>query len=138
LIQLWASKAHVAFFGIHNMKANRPKSYTLEPIQAPATQPTAERPVWIRLPPPGKHEFFTRLGRAHLSNLCAQNKIKSVSLREPHATRGIRLINLQSALDYIGKFDTGEYEAVPIDTRAPADSESKHAAAAGAGNEVTA
>jgi hypothetical protein len=68
---------------------------------ASASGGTAELPQWIRLPAPGACEPRTGLKRAVLTRLAVTGKVKSISLKEPGAKRGCRLINLPSLLEYL-------------------------------------
>ena len=58
-------------------------------------------PVWIRAPKQGGLDKYCGLTRSKLYELSGKNLIKSVSLREAHQIRGVRLFNLQSILIYI-------------------------------------
>ena len=74
----------------------------------------APMPTYIRLPKSGENEHFTGLKRDHISELCLGGKVRSKCLRKPGAKRHIRLVHLQSLLDYIdalpegGEFNPGE------------------------------
>ena len=68
----------------------------------------ADHPEWIRLPKPKGKCAYTGLSRSALNTLvtpCKDNDYKppvhSVSLRRRGTARGVRLISLQSLLDYI-------------------------------------
>ena len=58
-------------------------------------------PIWIRAPKQGGLDRYCGLSRSKLYQLSGKNLIKSVSLREAHQIRGVRLFNLQSILTYI-------------------------------------
>lgn len=69
---------------------------------------SADHPEWIRLPRPKSKCVYTGLSRSALNTLinpCEANDFKppvhSVSLRRRGTARGVRLISLQSLLDYI-------------------------------------
>ena len=57
--------------------------------------------VWIRAPRQSGVDPYCGLTRSKLYQLASRGRIKSVSLKEPHQIRGIRLFNLQSILLYI-------------------------------------
>ncbi len=63
---------------------------------------------WIRLPKPGAHEENTGLGRAVLSRLAKSGAVRSISLREPGARRGCRLISLPSLLAHLDALARGQ------------------------------
>ncbi|MEJ0000851.1 MAG: hypothetical protein WDO13_17800 [Verrucomicrobiota bacterium] len=74
-----------------------------------------DRPEFIRLPKTGV-EFYTGLTRSKLNALilpCAENggrpPVRSVCLRQPGRQKGVRLIHLQSLLDYLStRIEGGE------------------------------
>jgi hypothetical protein len=59
--------------------------------------------VWIRLPHPKGRCSFTGLSRSGLNELVqnSKGKIRSVSLRKPGATKGVRLIHLPTLQAYL-------------------------------------
>jgi len=57
-------------------------------------------PVWIRAPKKGT-EFYTGLSRAKLYEGASRGHFRSVSIREPGQTKGTRLFDLRSILDWI-------------------------------------
>jgi hypothetical protein len=59
----------------------------------------APRPIWARLPKRG--ELLEGLSRSFIYKLIAAGKIRSISLAEPGAKRGCRLIDLESLRSYI-------------------------------------
>ena len=63
---------------------------------------------WIRLPRPGEQEPRTGLTRSVLSRLCAEGKVKSITLRERGKMRGVRLVSLESLLSYLRSLDTAQ------------------------------
>lgn len=95
------SRALVKFGGVMSTQIPQRKSGTC------AGETTSGAP-WIRLPKPGAHEENTGLGRAVLSRLAASGKVKSISLREPGARRGCRLISLPSLLRYLDGLAAGQ------------------------------
>lgn len=89
--------------------------YTNSKIEASAP-PTVTKPEYVRLPAAGQHEHYSGLGRAHLNQLIRENRIKSISLRKRGAARGVRLIVLDSLLDYIKSFDASPAIESPVST----------------------
>ena len=57
-------------------------------------------PVWVRSPKEGV-EHYSGFSRSKLYELQQSGKIRSVSIREPGQTKGTRLFELASILDYI-------------------------------------
>jgi len=75
---------------------------TLTPQETdPLTDRLAGLPVWVRPPRNSLQEFYTGLSRAKLYELASTGRIKSRSLREEGQTKGTRLFNLKSVLDFI-------------------------------------
>lgn len=74
------------------------------------TNRVALLPVWIRLPKPGETDAITSLPRSSMWELVQRSggRIRSVSLRKAGATKGTRLIHLQSLLDYLSGMDGEE------------------------------
>ena len=73
-----------------------------------ADQNSAVRPEFIRLPRPGTCDPWTSLSRSTLNLLvlpCREKgyrpPVRSCTLRRKGTTKGVRLIELQSLLDYI-------------------------------------
>lgn len=60
-------------------------------------------PEFIRLPLTGKRCSWSNLTRASLNKLILgpAPKVKSLTLRDPGAKRGVRLIHLESLLAYL-------------------------------------
>lgn len=82
-------------------------SNTFPPATA-ANVATSVLPEFIRLPKPGQHEPWTGLTRSCLNSLVLPTRennfrppVKSISLRKPGTARGVRLIHLQSLMDYL-------------------------------------
>jgi hypothetical protein len=80
---------------------------TIKPI-AVFDHANAVRPEFIRLPKPGTCDPWTSLSRSTLNLLvlpCRENDyrppVRSCTLRRKGTTKGVRLIDLQSLLDYI-------------------------------------
>jgi hypothetical protein len=59
-------------------------------------------PVWIRPPKQGV-EFYSGFSRAKLYEGAGKGHFRSVSIRAPGQTKGTRLFNLQSILDFIAR-----------------------------------
>jgi hypothetical protein len=57
-------------------------------------------PVWVRSPKSGV-EFYSGVTRSKMYELAGNGLIATRSIREPGQTRGTRLFNLRSLLDYI-------------------------------------
>jgi hypothetical protein len=77
------------------------------------TNRVAILPVWLRLPRPGDTDPITSLPRSSMWELVQRSdgKIRTVSLRKAGATKGTRLIHLQSLLDYLNNMKSEEGEA---------------------------
>ncbi|HVW21481.1 MAG TPA: hypothetical protein VHC86_09720 [Opitutaceae bacterium] len=65
-----------------------------------AIHPTA-RAEFYRLPQPGKRDPYFGLSRGWYYKAAAAGEIKMVAVRQRGALRGIRLVVLDSVLDYI-------------------------------------
>ena len=63
-------------------------------------------PVWVRAPRGGGVEHYTGLGRSKLYELATAGHIRSVSLRDGSAVKGVRLFCLSSILNFIAKCET--------------------------------
>ena len=82
--------------------------YVSGPPAAAANAAEPILPEWIRLPKPGTLCSWTGLSRAKLNELILSNQannfkppVKSICLRKRGATRGTRLILLESLMDYL-------------------------------------
>ena len=64
---------------------------------------------WTRLPKPG--QFLCGLTRSHIYQLAARGLIRTVSIRQPHHKRGIRLIYKPSIAALIAKLDAEQNRA---------------------------
>lgn len=84
---------------------------TTKRAATPTNGQTTSGAPWIRLPKPGAHEQNTGLGRAVLSRLAKSGAVRSISLREPGARRGCRLISLPSLLAYLDRLASQKEEA---------------------------
>ena len=87
------------------------------------TAATIEQPEWIRLPRPGEHEPRTGLTRSVISRLCAEGKVKSITLRERGKLRGVRLVRLESLLGYLRDLDATQNAAVASAAEATSSNE---------------
>jgi hypothetical protein len=57
-------------------------------------------PVWVRAPKSGV-EHYSGLSRSKLYEMAGKGNIRSASIREPGQTKGTRLFNLRSILEFI-------------------------------------
>ncbi len=71
-------------------------------------QPETNRPEFLRLPKPGNLCPYTGLSRSYLNNLvlpCKENgfrpPVRSVSLRRPGQTKGVRLVVFDSLMEFL-------------------------------------
>ena len=69
-----------------------------------------DRPIWIRPPSKGRCPH-TSLGRSKFYQLISDGRVRSITLREPGSKKGVRLVELQSLLDYIESFGAGDGSA---------------------------
>ena len=79
---------------------------TWPPPPEPAAAVGEIVPLWIRLPKQGEAEPRTGLTRGVISRLCAEGRVKSVSLKEKGMARGVRLVSLPSLLEYLERLAT--------------------------------
>jgi hypothetical protein len=70
-----------------------------------ATVLQTARPEFVRMPRPGSVCPWTGLGRSYLYQLATEGKIKTLSLRKRGAARGVRLIKLDSVLEYLARME---------------------------------
>lgn len=66
----------------------------------------APRPIWARLPKRG--QVLEGLSRGFLYKLITAGKIKSISLKEPGAKRGCRLICIASVRQYLANIQEAQ------------------------------
>jgi len=71
------------------------------------------RPTYLRLPSAGTQDPIFGLSRSTWNNLILQCKanggnppIRSISVKQRHALRGVRLVVVESALEYFAKLET--------------------------------
>lgn len=62
-------------------------------------------PVWIRSPKSGP-EHYTGFSRSKLYELAGNRLIRSVSIRQPGQTKGVRLFHLASILEFVERCET--------------------------------
>ena len=67
-------------------------------------------PLWIRAPKKGP-EHWTGFSRSKLYELAKDEKIRSVSIREPGQEKGTRLFELKSILAFIDSQDAASKAA---------------------------
>ena len=60
---------------------------------------------WLRLPPPRRRCQLTGLSRTTLNELVDRGVIKAVTVRQPDAQRGVKLLNRRSLLAYLETLD---------------------------------
>lgn len=100
-------------------RARQKKSATgkaAAPVLSDSTLPRAATPLtaisiaqdadWVRLPRKG--ETICGLRRSYLFQLCAKGTIRSVTIRQPHNTRGVRLIYKPSILAMLARLDLAQ------------------------------
>jgi hypothetical protein len=85
------------------MNTNQTNARPLPPKATELLQDRADnRPCWVRSPKTGP-EHYSGFSRAKLYELAGKGAIRSVSIRDAGQSRGTRLFNLQSILDFIEK-----------------------------------
>jgi hypothetical protein len=67
-----------------------------------ATIPT---PEWVRLPKPGARCTYSGLARTTLLELIERGEFRAITLRQPGATRGIRLFHLPGLFAWLARLD---------------------------------
>jgi hypothetical protein len=77
------------------MDTLKTKEFTTTPIEADHN--------WVRPPKPG-HRYFG-LSRSHLYALDKAGLIRSISLRQAHHRRGVRLLFVPSIREYLDRLD---------------------------------
>ena len=68
------------------------------------------QPHWLKIP---ASAVYSSLSRSKIYELIEEGEIKSVCLRDPDATRGMRLVNLASLENYLSKHENQKSEPVP-------------------------
>lgn len=74
-----------------------------EPRAIATTTPVGQDADWVRLPKPG--QSLCGMTRSYLYQLCAKGAIRSVTIRAPHNTRGVRLIYRPSIHAFLTALD---------------------------------
>lgn len=77
---------------------NGPTVQTATPVEHDAD--------WVRLPKPG--QALCGMTRSYLYQLCAKGTIRSVTIRQPHNTRGVRLIYRPSIHAFLAALDRAQ------------------------------
>lgn len=62
-------------------------------------------PEWTRLPAPRKRDDLTGLSRSSMNEAIERGDIRSITVRQPGATRGIKLINVASVRGWLARLD---------------------------------
>lgn len=78
------------------------------PTGAVTTTPIDHDDAWTRLPKPG--QMLCGMTRSFLYQLCAKGAIRSVTIRQPQNTRGIRLVYRPSIHAYLKQLDHAQNE----------------------------
>jgi len=60
---------------------------------------------WIRLPKPGARCRLSSLSRTSLNEAVARGEIRSITVRQPGSTRGIKLLNKASLAAWLNRLD---------------------------------
>jgi hypothetical protein len=93
------------------VKSGTPVATESRPV--PTATPVEHDADWVRLPKPG--QTLCGMTRSYLYQLCAKGTIRSVTIRQPHNTRGVRLIYRPSIHAFLASLDlaqNGAREAV--------------------------
>ena len=77
-----------------------------EPRAILTATPVEHDADWVRLPKPG--QALCGMTRSYLYQLCAKGTIRSVTIRQPHNTRGVRLIYRPSILAMLASLDLAQ------------------------------
>jgi len=75
----------------------------LQPAPPFSCVPVEQDESWTRLPRPGQR--LCGLTRSHIYSLIARGLIRSVSIRQPHHKRGVRLVFRPSLHAFLAKLD---------------------------------
>jgi hypothetical protein len=77
-----------------------------EPRAVQTSTPIEQDNLWVRLPKPG--QTLRALTRSYLYQLCANGKIRSITIRAPHNKRGVRLVFLPSLDAWLASLDLAQ------------------------------
>lgn len=77
-----------------------------EPRHVATATPGEHDADWVRLPKPG--QSLCGMTRSYLYQLCAKGAIRSVTIRAPHNTRGVRLIYRPSIHAFLTSLDLAQ------------------------------
>lgn len=78
----------------------------LQPRAVATATPVEHDADWVRLPKP--RQALCGMKRSYLYQLCAKGTIRSVTIRQPHNSRGVRLIYKPSILAMIARLDLAQ------------------------------
>ena len=76
------------------------------PRTVPTATPGACDADWVRLPKPG--QMLCGMTRSYLYQLCAKGTIRSVTIRRPRSTRGVRLVFRPSIHAFLASLDLAQ------------------------------
>jgi hypothetical protein len=60
---------------------------------------------WVRLPKPGTRCRLSSLSRTTLNEAISRGDVRAITVRQPGTTRGIKLINKASLLNWLRRLD---------------------------------
>lgn len=63
-------------------------------------------PEWMRLPAPRARCRLTGLSRTGLNEAIERGEIRAITIRQPGATRGVKLVNVASVRTWLTRLDT--------------------------------
>lgn len=67
---------------------------------------------WVRLPAPRARDRMTGLSRTSLNEAIERGDVKAITVRQPGAVRGIKLVNVASLRSWLAKLDAEQNAAV--------------------------
>ena len=102
-IQITARAANKSAPGKEAASASSCPPVKLTPYSQFTTTPIENDENWVRLPKPG--QWLCGLTRSHIYSLIARGLIRSVSIRQPHHKRGVRLVFRPSLHAFLAKLD---------------------------------
>lgn len=68
----------------------------------------SSQPEWARLPKPGTRCQFSGLSRTTLLEMIERGEFRAITVRQPGATRGIRLIHLPGLFAWLARLDSAQ------------------------------